>query len=268
MTAGEMILPPHHQRVADRFAAACLADPRVVAAFLGGSYATGKADAWSDLDLYLITSDEGYDEFVNEKESFIRQLGEPLFLEDWGAPHGWFYILANGCEGELWIGRTGRFKHLHGGAYEVLVDKQGILDGVIFPLHRADPSEQQATLRRLIMDFWHEMGHFTKALAREQLWFAYGSLEELRGICVNLARLRHNFRDPDVGDEPYWKIEQAMPVEQLAQLRSTFCSLEQEALQLARQTVLQFYREVATSLAETHGLDYPAELDRLLAGRR
>ncbi|MEZ4672895.1 MAG: hypothetical protein R2932_01465 [Caldilineaceae bacterium] len=120
--------------------------------------------------------------------------------------------MADGVEGELWIGKASDFQGIHGGAYQVLVDKQGILDGVTFSLQEADPTEQLAKLRQLIMDFWHEMGHFTKALGREQLWFAYGSLEELRSICVNLARLQHNFEDPDVGDEPYWKIDLAMPV--------------------------------------------------------
>jgi len=45
--------PHHHQIVMNRFVAACQADERVVAAFLGGSYARGTTDAYSDLDLYL-----------------------------------------------------------------------------------------------------------------------------------------------------------------------------------------------------------------------
>lgn len=267
MSVEAMPLLPNHKTVLDRFLAACQADARILAAFLGGSYASGKADAWSDLDLYLITADEGYNAFINDKESFIQQLGEPLYLEDWGTLHGNCFILAGGIEGELWIGQASHYKHIHGGAYKVLVDKQGILGGVEFPLHEADPTDQLDTLRQLIMDFWHEMGHFTKALARGQLWFASGSLEELRGICVNLARLRHNFADPDVGDEPYWKVEQALPVELLAPLRSTFCPLEQEAIRHAGQTVLQFYREVTASLTKTYDIPYPAELEQVIVAR-
>jgi hypothetical protein len=55
-------------------------------------------------------------------------------------------------------------------------DKKGILSGVDFPQHKADPAAQLNTLRQLIMGFWHEISHFNKALARGQLWFAYGSL--------------------------------------------------------------------------------------------
>ena len=49
--------------VISRFIAACQADERVVAAFLGGSYATGRADTYSDLDLFLITTDAAYADF-------------------------------------------------------------------------------------------------------------------------------------------------------------------------------------------------------------
>ena len=146
----------------------------------------------------------------------------------------------------------------------MLLDKQGILAGIEFPKHRADQTKQLDTLRQLVMDFWHEVGHFNKALAREQLWFAYGSLETMRHICVNLARLRHNFADPNVGAEPYWKLEQAMPIEQLASLRTTFCPLELEAIGQAGQTLFQFYKEVATALTAHHNLPYPAALEKVM----
>jgi hypothetical protein len=262
-----MLLPEmqiaNHGIILDRFSAICQADPSVVAAFLGGSYATGKADAHSDLDLYLITTDEAHAAFIAAKEEFIRQLDAPLFLEDWGRAHGCFFILADGTEGELWIGRVGSFAHIHGGPYRVLIDKQALLTDAEFQVHKAEPDVQRRFLRQQIMSFWHEVGHFSKALARDQAWFAYGSLEVMRRICANLARLRYNFEDPDVGDEPFFKIEQAMPVEQLALLQTTFCPLEITALRTAGLVILQFYREVATELAAAHNLLYPAELERL-----
>jgi len=257
-------LPPNYKLTLDRFVATCQADARIVAAFLGGSYATGTADAHSDIDLYVITTDEAYEAFLAGRETFVRSLGNPLFLEYFGKPYGYFFILADGVEGELWIGRESHFQHIHGGAYTVLVDKQGILAGVDFPLNEADPVEQTEILRRLIMNFWHEIGHFHKALARNHLWFAYGSLEIMRHICVNLARLRHNFADADIGEEPYFKVEQAMPVAELAPLQATFCPLEAEAIRQAGLVILQFYKEAAIELAEAHGLVYPAELERMM----
>lgn len=267
MDITEIHLPTNRQAVLDRFVAACQADERVVAAFLGGSYAKGTADAHSDLDLFLITTDAAYEAFCAEREAFVCRLGEPLFLEDFGASHGLLYIFSDDTEGELWIGRESHLTHGYGDAYRVLLDKQGILADVVFPAHEADPAEQVETLRQLIMVFWHDLSHFIKAMGRGQLWFAYGELEALRHMCVNLARLRHNFADAGVGEEPYFKIEEAMPIEQLAPLQATYCPMEPEAMRQAGHIILRFYQETASSLAQTHGIPYPAELERLMVAR-
>src|SRR5438093_13739988 len=87
----------------ERFAAACRADDRVVAAVLGGSHARGTADAYSDVDLYAITADAAYESFLADSAAFVRRLGEPVFLEPWRSRHGLdlvFFVLADGVEGE------------------------------------------------------------------------------------------------------------------------------------------------------------------------
>ena len=96
-------LPQRYQIAIDRFVAVCQSDPRVIAAFLGGSYAGGKADAYSDLDLGLITTDGTYKNFLAGREAFIGQLGEPL-LKFWafaGADrtswHGYNPLRATPC---------------------------------------------------------------------------------------------------------------------------------------------------------------------------
>jgi len=176
MASDTIQLPRHHQRVLDHFVAACQADRRVVAAFLGGSYATGAADAHSDLDLGLIAADAAYEDFLAGRAAFVRQLGEPLLLEDFERPNAVFFILADGAEAELAIGRESEFADIHGGPYRVLLDKKGIIEGVVFPWAEPDPAEQTEALRRLIYWFWHDLSHFITAMAREQLWWAHGQL--------------------------------------------------------------------------------------------
>ena len=77
MVATTTTLPRNHQQFIQRFVAACQADAQVVAAFLGGSYAKGTADTYSDLDLCLITTDAAYEDFLAGRAAFIRRLGEP-----------------------------------------------------------------------------------------------------------------------------------------------------------------------------------------------
>ena len=249
----------------NRFLTACQVDDRVVAAFLGGSYVSGTADAYSDLDLYLITTDEAYESFLAGREMFIRILGEPLFLENFGRPDGLFYMFSDETEGELWIGRASHFQHLHEGPYHVLLDKRSILADVVFPQQKADPVEQTERLRLAISGFWHEMSHFVKAMGRGQLWFAYGQLEALRHMCVNLARLRYNFNDAWIGDEPYFKVEQVLPVEQLSPLQTTYCPMTYDAMLQAAHVIFRFYQASAPSLAKTHGITYQPGLERMMA---
>ena len=267
MAAQETELPHHLQVVVDWFVAACQADERVVAAFLAGSYARGIVDAYSDLDLCLITTDAAYDAFFAEREDFLRRLGEPTFLEDY---HGSgvdlvTFMFADGAEGELVFGRESDFLHMHKGPYTVLVDKKRLLAGAVFPGYRPDQSEQVETLHGLIYWFWHDLSHhFITPLARGQIWGAYGALEDLRRTCVNLARLRQNFA---VEVDGYEKVEQAIPIEQLSPLQATCCPLEREAMLQAIFVIVHFYQEVAPPLAQAHGIPYPAELERVMYDR-
>jgi predicted nucleotidyltransferase len=255
---------PHHQRVLERFVAACQADVRVVAAFVGGSYARGTADAYSDLDLGVITTDETYEDFRTSRAAFVRLLGEPLFLEDFGSEVNIFFILAGGTEGELACGHEAGFQHMHSGPYQVLLDKRGIMADVVFPSPVPAPAEQRETMRRLVYWFWHDLSHLITALGRGQLWWAAGQLEILRLDCVNMARLGH---DGSAGADGYEKVEQALPSTELAPLETTFCPLERNALWHAARRIVGFYEEHAPPLAQTHGLAYPAELARLMHDR-
>ena len=263
MDASEM-QSHNHQVIIHRFVATCQADARVVAATLYGSYARGAADAYSDLDLGLITTDAAYEDFVAGREAFIRLLGEPLLLEDFDLPNLVFCIFPDGTEVELALGRESQFNPNHGGPYRVLLDKKNLLVGAVFPRYQPAPTEQSETLRRLVYWFWHDLTHFIAAMGRGQLWWAYGQLEALRRYCVNLARLRHDF---SVAADGYEKVEQAIPVEHLASLQATYCPLEPGAMLRAVLVIVRFYQELAPLLARIHGIPYPAELERLMSAR-
>ena len=153
------------------------------------------------------------------------------------------------------------------GSYRVLLDKTGLLAGAVFPGYEPAQAEQIETLRRLIYWFWHDLSHFSTAMGRGQLLWAHGQLEALRLYCINLARLRQNFLDGDVGSEGYFKLEQALAAAQLAPLQVTYCPLERGAMLQAALIIVRFYQELALLLARTHGIPYPAQLDRVMSDR-
>lgn len=265
MNLRDLKLPDPQRDVASRFLELCLADPRIVAAFIGGSHARGQADEYSDLDLYFVTTDEAYEDFVTDKARFAHQLGRLLFLEDFGEVHGSLFVHENGTEGEFWFGRQSDFQAICSGPYTVLFDRLDLLEGGEFPAPAADHERQLEVLRRQIDWFWHELSHFIKAMGRRQWWFAYGQVEAMRRMCVMLARLDHDFTDTAaVESEPYFKIEESLPVAVLQPFRSTCCEVEREALLQAGRTLCEYYRAVAPALAKAHGIAYSIELEQLM----
>lgn len=259
-------LRPHHQNTLNRFVSACQDDERVEAVFLVGSYASGTADSFSDIDFYLFVADEMYEGFCHGRATFIHRLGNPIFLEDFDIPNVSFFIFPDGAEGELTIGRASQLPHLLQRPYQVLLDKDNLLAETVFASDEAEQVDIEP-LRRQIQYFWHEMSHFIVALGRGQLYWAQGQLGALRTCCFNLARLQQDLADEEVGEEEYFKIDSELPVEKLAPLRDTYCPMEPAAMLQAAHTVLRFYQAVARPLAHTHNLPYPAELERVMTAR-
>ena len=245
-----------------RVVASCSADDRITAVFLGGSVARGDADEYSDIDLCVIVADDAFDDVLAEREVLVRKIGEPLFVEDFGGD-AVFVILADGTELELNLFRESDLGSIRSGPHRVLLDRHGILADAVFPLPSRDQGTQVEELRRILLWFWHDLGHLTTAIGRGRLWWAAGQLEQLRGYCVNLSRID---QDVEPNDEPYWKLDDEISTEPLEALRSTFCEIERDPLLRAARDVVTFFRERAPLIAERHGLVYPAALDALISG--
>ena len=86
----------------------------------------------------------------------------------------------------------------------------------------------------------------------------------MRLTCVNMARLRQNF---SAKAEGYEKVEQTLPVEQLAPLQASCCLMERDAMLQAALTIVRFYQDLAPQLTQAHGILYPADLARVMSDR-
>jgi predicted nucleotidyltransferase len=247
-----------------RFIDACAADDRIVAAFVAGSYATRSADEYSDIDLGVITTDDAFADVLADRSALISRLGEPLFLDHFAREWNVFFILADGTEGEIFFGHEGALDEIDVGPFEPLLDERGILAGTEFPFPPPDLDEQRGYLRQIVNWFWHEVSHFIAALGRDDLWWAYGQIEAMRGHCVNLMRIQHG---AEAQDEPHEKLAKAVPASELASLRATFCPMERDAMLEAAQEIVRFFRERAPRVAATHGADYPVALAHLMSER-
>jgi hypothetical protein len=218
----------------ERFRGACADDPLVVAAFLGGSLAAGTADEVADLDVYAVTREDDYEAFFDRVPAFIRSWGDPVFLETARNFEGFgfdmvHFVFADGVGGELALGHTGNFRSLHGGAYEVLVDKSGLLAGVEFPLYEPSEEERSAVSEHALGWFWVDVLGLAKELERGHLWDAQLYLGQMRRRCAVL-----------LGDER-------------EPLLASFARSDAEELRRAAATLVAVYRQAA-------GARYPERL--------
>lgn len=78
----------------DRLSTALESDPRVVAAWLWGSFGRGEEDAWSDLDVWIVLRDEAYSPAL--RHGFPAILGEALFTVEapQNGPSGGTYLMS------------------------------------------------------------------------------------------------------------------------------------------------------------------------------
>jgi len=256
--------PDARDRSVEQLVDTCSADARVVALFEGGSRARGESDEHSDIDVTVLVADDALDGMLADKELFVRSIGDALFVEDFGIEHMAFAIFADGTELEIHFYAASAVDSIRAGPHRVLLDPLGVLANKVFASEEPDDATRARQLREVVMWFWHDLGHFTTAIARGQLWWAAGQLEQLRNSCVNLVRLEQG---GEAVDEPYWKLDTEAATGPLEPLRTTFVPIERDALLRAGNEVLAFFRSHGRAAADAGGLAYPAELDRLVGGR-
>jgi hypothetical protein len=262
-------MEPRLEVLAARFVDVAKADSRVVGVALVGSNAAGTADEHSDLDLFIVAEDDSFEDFVSGRDAFLAAVGKPLFIESWDRRDRWFFVFEGGGDGDLAVVPASAVGEAFNAPFAPLLDKRGVFEGVevVGPAEREPGAAQRAAMQRRIIGFWHDYAHFVTAWSRGQWWWAQGQLEVLRGMCTSLLRLAADASDGEGGDEPYWKVELTLPEEQLARLQPTLNTFEPGSMLSAGRAIAVLYRELASQLAETHGLEYPSALEALVLSR-
>jgi predicted nucleotidyltransferase len=248
-----------------RFHDACSADERIVAAFIGGSMARGQADRYSDLDLCVVVDDAAFDEVIADRAPLVGNLGTPLLLELEGDDEPVaFVMLADGNDIEVTFVRESRLNETEVGPIRPLFDRRGLLDELDVPIREPSTGDVVEDLRRTLVWFWHDLGHFVTAAGRSQTWWAAGQVEALRGYCVNLVRVEQGLRSES---EPYWKIDAETSTDALEELRSTFVGPDIDGMVDAASHLVGFFGVHGRRAADAYRLEYPDELERLMRRR-
>ncbi|MDQ6669455.1 MAG: hypothetical protein M3069_01600 [Chloroflexota bacterium] len=236
-----------------RFQTSCERDQQIIAAFLGGSLATGMGDDVSDVDIYAVTREPEYSEFFARREAFMQSWARPVFLADTLNFEGLgfdmvHFVLADGVNGELALGHTGNFHRLHGGPHKVLVDKIGLLEGVTFPLYVPSESERRHQADHALTWFWLDFIQLGKHAQRNNQVAAALQLARLRAHCtvlIQIARSLGLVTDVNVFSN---------------RLASTMAARDLQDVWMAACAIAKVHHDVGMLVGERLRLDYPVEL--------
>lgn len=151
-------------------------DERVVAAWLGGSLGSGDADAYGDVDLWVVVRDGDIEGVREGRRQFVEVLGSPVLISEapQNAPPGGAYLwtLYPGKHGPQhvdwsWLPETGAIIPPDA---KLLFDKVG-LNTVVVP-QRVPPTGEDlaAALSQECAFFWGMCGVVAKYIARRRAY--------------------------------------------------------------------------------------------------
>ncbi len=76
---GFEVVDPRYRSLYERAVEVLEADPRVVSVEVAGSIRSGRADAWSDLDLEVVTSIEDHEAFLADRHEWLAAITPTVF---------------------------------------------------------------------------------------------------------------------------------------------------------------------------------------------
>ena len=76
---GFEVVDPRYHDLYERAVAVLGSDPRVLSVEVAGSIRSGTADAWSDLDLEVVTSAEGHEAFLADRHEWLEAITPTVF---------------------------------------------------------------------------------------------------------------------------------------------------------------------------------------------
>jgi len=248
---------------AGRFARAASSADVVRAVFLGGSLATGTADEHSDVDLYVIAEDGKLQAVCALVPGLLTGLDKVLFLRhvDHGFPM-YIFICSDGTRGEIGVGEAGQLPDLHFGAYRTLFDRDGILDGYVFPGWPLVEETREAYLLSTLDWFWRAALNAAHYISRGDPWPAAEELAQARNRAATLLRLLRP--GPSRPAQGLHRLSRELPPADRAALADSYVPLEHRAMATALAGLCSLVdaagRQEAPGVADRHRLESLAEL--------
>lgn len=259
---------PAHRDMLQRAVNYFRGDERVVGTILGGSFARGDADFYSDVDLYIVTREGSFKAVFDERDAAARTIGSPLLRFDVdpvpGGSRDYIVMYPGPVKLDLMYYRESEVKpdpKWKNGL--ILKDDLGSLSAVVSRSGGLGlgPPESRALLD-LDQKFWTWCWYVFGKLMRGELWEALNGIHTIRSLAL-LPMLDWSAGRPHEG---YRRLEGKLEPAMVARLAATVVPLEAQALYDALQAAVAMFCDLREVLFERHGLTFDATPERVVKG--
>lgn len=241
---------------------AAQADARVIGLFLSGSLATGRADAYSDIDLVLVADAGAHTAFVDQARTWVAALAELVL---WKRPYP-TWPLFNAVTAEwLRLDLTVTVPERLAGSkasLKPLLDDQGLYDALPanLPLRDVDPQK----LRALAEEFLRISGMAPVALGREEYVVGVTGAGLLRGLLIELLIEEKALPQPSGA----LHLSRLLAPEDMAMLAELpVASATREGVLAANLAYAGAFLPRARALAARTGAPWPSEMETAARAR-
>jgi len=243
------------ERILQRIKSLVEKDSRFVGLWTVGSMATGKADKYSDLDLYLLVEKQYYDQVYSERSSFAGKIGKVLstFEVEWLNCQLYGVILDNYVEVDLCYCKPEQLEIF--GPYRIVVDKNGDLNELLLKHTIPYTMDAKKHLREHLDFAAYNLLHAINMLGRGEYWSSVRQVEMLRKRIISLIGLQTK---TDV-EEEYRKLEHLVTQGVNESLQKTLCDYDFEGIAEAINAVAVLFMQEATTLCKNEGLPFPSK---------
>lgn len=233
------------------------ADERILAVYLIGSYATGAADRFSDVDVHLVVTDDSTEWFREHWDDVLRELTGPTVLADrLPGMIGGLGITADWLHVDLIVHPLAAFDRFQYDGVRVLFDRDGTLfpEGDIAPKggQPGEPYWPAATVNL----FFYFLGNLVTVLGRNERIVGNQGIGVVRDQLVALMLAERGVRRTSGAK----RLNALLSDEQRATLESIpAAGTDPTEIIKANQYICRQFITRGTALAERTGAGWPEE---------
>jgi hypothetical protein len=246
--------------IIERASVVLQADPRVLAAWLAGSYARGNADVYSDVDVHCLVADDSADWFREHWAQIAADIMPVLMHQSIPGVAGGFVL------SPAWQHLDLIFTALSAFRSEALIEFTPLFDrdGYLLNSVPAQPSGPVGALTREQIDlYFYIMGNLVVTLGRGEYLVAQSGVIGVRDFFLVpvMIQAAGNIRsggakrlNPFLGSDQRRFLEQLPPV-----------SADPQSICAVASMVAREFARIAKPLAAGSGIEWPMELEKATA---